>query len=186
MSFSSDVKTELAGLPVEKACCRTALAYGLLQMGRAFTGNAISLQTENEAVASLYARLIPVICGISSLAAVTPPEDGEKKKTYYMITVEEEAQRRRVLERFGHTTGDVAVRLNRANLECDDCAAAYLRGAFLSCGAVTDPRADYHMEFSVPYFNLSRDLMSLLREQNFSPRMVRRAGSHVIYFKESE
>ena len=93
---------------------------------------------------------------------------------------------RGVVERFGHTAGEVTVRLNRANLECDDCAAAYLRGAFLSCGAVTDPNADYHMEFSVPTHNLSRDLMALLGEQDFSPRMVRRAGGNVVYFKESE
>ena len=185
MSFSSDVKKELAGLLPEKTCCRAAEAYGLLQMGHAFTGGSISLQTENDAVAGLYTRLVPEICGIPPLTAAAPPEM-EKRKAYYIVTVEEEAQRRRVLERFGHTAGEVTVRLNRANLECDDCAAAYLRGAFLSCGAVTDPKADDHMEFSVPTHNLSRDLMALLGEQDFSPRMVRRAGGNVVYFKESE
>lgn len=49
MSFSSDVKKELAGLLPEKTCCRAAEAYGLLQMGHAFTGGSISLQTENDA-----------------------------------------------------------------------------------------------------------------------------------------
>ena len=56
MSFSSDVKTEAARQLPEKACCRVAEAYGLLQMGHAFTGTAVSLQTENAAVAVLYAQ----------------------------------------------------------------------------------------------------------------------------------
>ena len=94
MSFSSDVKKELAGLLPEKTCCRAAEAYGLLQMGHAFTGGSISLQTENDAVAGLYTRLVPEICGIPPLTAAAPPEM-EKRKAYYIVTVEEEAQRRR-------------------------------------------------------------------------------------------
>lgn len=186
MSFSSDVKTEAARQLPEKACCRAAEAYGLLQMGHAFTGTAVSLQTENAAVAALYAQLMREICSVKPLEITDPSEEGGKRKTYHMVTVEDTAQRRRVLERFGHTPEDVTVRLNRANLECEECAASYMRGAFLSCGAITDPHVDYHMEFSVPYYNLSRDLMSLLGELDFYPRMVRRAGGNVVYFKESE
>ena len=43
MSFSSDVKKELAGLLPEKTCCRAAEAYGLLQMGHAFTLSLIHI-----------------------------------------------------------------------------------------------------------------------------------------------
>ena len=91
-----------------------------------------------------------------------------------------------MLERFGHSPADLAVRLNRANLECDGCAPALLRGAFLACGAVIDPASGYHMEFSVPYYNLCRDLLSLLRELGFHAKQVCRKGAQVVYLKESE
>ena len=57
MSFSSEVKQELAELPADKPCCRAALAYGLLEFGHAFTGSRMSLQTEHAAVAHLYSAL---------------------------------------------------------------------------------------------------------------------------------
>ena len=78
------------------------------------------------------------------------------------------------------------MRINRANLECESCAATYLRGLFLSCGVVTDPSSDYHLEFSVPYYNLSRDLTVLLAECCLRAELARRGGCHIVYFKESE
>ena len=58
MSFSSDVKRELCEIVPEKACCRKAQLYGMLEAGRSFSADRISLQTESEAVAQLYQRLL--------------------------------------------------------------------------------------------------------------------------------
>lgn len=182
MSFSADVKTELVDALPDKPCCRAAQAYGMLEFGHAFCGREISLQTEQPAVADLYARLTAEVCG------VLPPEtDTVRRRTTLQVRRYGDADaRRRVLERFGHAPGDVSVRLNRANVDCEQCARALLRGAFLVCGAVTDPNHDYHLEFSVPYYNLSRDLLSLLGEVGFSAKAVTRNGSYVVYIKESE
>ena len=92
---------------------------------------------------------------------------------------------KQVFERFGHSR-EVTLRLNRAVLDCENCISAFVRGAFLVCGAVTNPQVDYHLEFSVPYLNLSNDLVTLLGEVGLHPRTVRRKGSYVVYFKESE
>lgn len=182
MSFSSDVKKELSGVIPNKPCCRAALLYGMLEFGHAFDGNNVSLQTEQTAVADLYCHLIAQVCGVPE-----PRRDTLRRRTALQCcTVDDPDHRRRVLERFGHSVGDVSVRLNRANLDCEDCARALLRGAFLSGGAVTDPSHDYHLEFSVPYYNLSRDLISLLGEENIQAKMVSRNGSYIVYIKESE
>lgn len=182
MSFSSDVKKELAGLPPERACCRAALAYGLLEFGHAFSGAEISIQTEHEPVAALYSELVAEVCGTDK----PPVQALARRGGFYIVAVEGEEARRRVLERFGHTARDVTVRLNRANLECESCAAALLRGAFLACGAVTNPASGYHMEFSVPYYNLCRDLLALLGELGLRAKQVCRKGTQVAYLKESE
>ena len=78
------------------------------------------------------------------------------------------------------------MRLNRANLECDTCAAAYIRGVFLACGAMTTPQIGYHMEFSIPYYHLSRDWQALFSEWGLTAREIRRKGNYVLYLKESE
>lgn len=179
MSFSSEVKDELcAQLPT--GCCRTAMLYGMVQTGRAFSPAAVSLQTEHDGVATVYATLLREVCGVQSLCR-TRREGG-----FILLSVEEAAERTALLRRFGHMSGEVALRLNRANFECEDCAAAYLAGAFLACGAITNPETGYHLEFHLPHYNLSRDLLALLRELALSPKYMNRKGNQVIYFKESE
>ena len=180
MSFSSDLKTELAAV-TGPACCEVAQAYGMLEYGRCFSAAGISLQTENGAVAQRYFELLQTVCGVLPLIE-TPPVG---KAGLYTVSVPKQ-DRERVLARFGHGGREVALRLNRANLECDECAAAFLRGVFLVSGTVTNPQVDYHLEFNVPYLNLSRDLMALLGEQGLAAKSVRRKGNYIVYFKESE
>ncbi len=182
MSFSSDVKIELSEMLPDKPCCRAAQAYGMLEFGHAFGERDISLQTEQPAVADLYSRLTATVCGVQP-----PKADTVRRRTTLQIRqYSDGATRKKVLERFGHSFGEVSVRLNRANLDCEHCARALLRGAFLVCGAVTDPNHDYHLEYSVPYYNLSRDLIALLGEVGFPAKVVTRNGSYVVYIKESE
>jgi DNA-binding protein WhiA len=89
-----------------------------------------------------------------------------------------------VLAAFGHTGHEISLRVNRANLENECCRASFLRGVFLSCGTVTDPVKDYHLEFILPYMNLAKDVMALLREgPDFQPALVNRKGSFVVYIK---
>ena len=58
MSFSSDVKQELAQVPVLSDCCAQARAYGMLLFGRMFSVSEISFVTENENIAKLYCDVI--------------------------------------------------------------------------------------------------------------------------------
>lgn len=182
VSFSGDVKRELAAIRPEAGCCLAAQAYGMAEGGHAFGGGEVSLQTEYRDVAERYRELLTLVCRLSENGCRL--EDG--RGGFTMAAVREDRLCRRVLERFGHTVGEVAVRINRANLECDGCVPAYLRGLFLSCGVVTDPSSDYHLEFSLPYYNLSRDLTVLLAECGLRAKLTRRGGCHIVYFKESE
>ena len=182
MSFSSEAKKEIAADLPDKLCCRAAMAYGMLECGHAFSAGEISLQTEQETVADVYDRLVRRICGVPAPTRETL----RRRVTLHQSTVPEAADRLRVLDRFGHAPREVSLRLNRANLDCDQCACAYLRGAFLACGTVTDPEHDYHLEFSVPHYNLSRDLTALLRELDFPAKTAGRSGSYIVYLKESE
>ena len=182
MSFSSETKKEIAADLPDKLCCRTAQIYGMLECAHAFSAEEISIQTEQETVAELYDRLASRIGGIPRLSRQVLP----RRTPLHHCWVDAPDQRKTVLERFGHSAGQVSLRLNRANLDCDNCARAYLRGAFLVCGAVTDPEHDYHLEFSLPHYNLSRDIATLFPELDFPAKITTRGGSYVVYIKESE
>ena len=61
-----------------------------------------------------------------------------------------------------------------------------MRGAFISCGTVTDPNKNYHLELVVPFMKLSQDLFKLISDTGIQTKTVVRKGSHVIYIKDSE
>lgn len=182
MSFSTEAKKEIAALMPDKLCCRTAQIYGMLECAHAFSAAEISLQTEQEEIADLYDRMVSRICSVPRPVRTTL----RRRTTLWQSTIPDAHLRRQVLEHFGHGEKEVSLRLNRANLDCDACARAYLRGAFLVCGAVTDPEKDYHLEFATPRYHLSRDLLALFREVNFPAKIVTRGGSYVVYIKGSE
>ena len=144
MSFSSDIKNELAALSNETACCDVAQCYGMAEFSRAFSASAVTLQTESEAAAVRYRELLQTVCGVT--AEHTAPTT---EKAIMHTVVVRKAACERVLDRFGHSK-EISRRINRAVMECDACAAAFVRGVFLVCGAVTNPQVDYHLEFSAP------------------------------------
>lgn len=178
MSFSSQVKSELASVE-NSPCCMRAQTYGLLLFSRAFSFADISMQTDMELIAHLSRDGMQLEAGVD--AHLSQSASGKFK-----VCVRTAAQRQQVMNAFGHEKGELALRLNRANLMGDCCMAALLRGAFLACGTLTDPEKDYHLEFVVPFRYISRDLAKLLDELSLAPKQVVRKGSHIVYCKDSE
>ena len=66
----------------------------------------------------------------------------------------------------------------------DCCIRAYLRGAFMAAGTVSDPAKSYHFEISCPNEEEAVYLVSLLERCGVSPGWTERKGQPVIYVKE--
>ncbi len=186
MSFASDTKKEICREIPENACCQKAQAYGLWLFTRGFSLQENAVVTENGSVARLMAESAAEEAGGMVEMSVSMHR---KESGVYTLTIPGDDQRQRLLEAFGHTGHEVNLRLNRANLENDCCMRAFIRGAFLSCGTVTDPRKDYHLEFVVNHRRLAQDFITLLEEVeglHLQPSLTRRKGSCVVYIKGSE
>lgn len=181
MSFSADVKKELTQ-NISSACCYKAEAFGMLLYGRAFGITEISLMTEFKDVAEHYAS------GIRDLTGVTPFIE-ETKAGNFKISIPEKEDRLKILEFFGYTGKELALRVNLSNLEQtneDCCSKAFLRGAFLVCGSITDPEKDYHIEFTVAKAKLCDDLMQIIGDTGLKAKKIIRNNSFVLYSKEAE
>ena len=181
MSFSSDLKTELTEL-IPSACCTKAEAFGMLIFGRSFSLSEISLMTEIQAVAEHYCTSIRDLTGVT-------PELVCSQAGNYKISVPAKADRLKILEFFGYTGKELTLRVNLSNLEQsneDCCSRAFLRGAFIACGSVTDPQKDYHIEFSVAKAKLCDDLMQVIGDLGLRCKKIIRNNSYVVYSKEAE
>lgn len=179
MSFSMQVKSELVKTEYEKACCKKSLLYGMCIFGKSFSNASVSLQTENEAVSLLYQLLLKELFNIKSDIKKSP------QGRNYTVSVSDRADAAKLLRLFGHD-GIGSIKINHSNFDCDACINAFVAGAFLSCGTISDPKKDYHMEFTIPYLNLSKSLLTLLEEMELNPKYTNRKGYNIVYFKESE
>ena len=66
------------------------------------------------------------------------------------------------------------------------CASAYLRGAFLGSGFVSDPRGDFHFEITVESREMADDLVNIMDEKGIRARIMQRRSSYVVYMKSGE
>ena len=181
MSFSNQVKTELCRGELSRRCCARAEAYGALLFCRSFTREEIKLVTGTPAFAKrlpeLFRRAFKV-----EFDAVTASAAG--KQTFRLT---DPAKLTAVREAFGYEPeAFLAHHINFAVVEEDHCRSAFLRGAFLAGGSVTDPAKRYHLELCTTHFNVSRELSALLREAGFEPKQTTRKSNYITYFKPSE
>lgn len=154
----------------------------MLIFGRAFSLSEISLMTEIQAVAEHYCMSLRDLTGVT-------PELTCSKAGNYKINIPTRADRLKILEYFGYTGKEITLRVNLSNLEQsneDCCSKAFLRGAFLVCGSVTDPQKDYHIEFSVTKAKLCEDLMQVIGDLGLRCKKIVRNNSYVVYAKEAE
>ena len=185
MSFSSDIKNEQCKLEFKRECCLRAECYGAWLFSKCFTLKEAAFVTENGAVARRMLELAAAGAGVSGELSFGV---SRRKKPAYRVGLPDSGSREAMLQEFGHTGKETSLRLNRANVENSCCVAAFLRGAFLTCGTATDPNKEYHLEFAVPHKNLANDLYTLLCEVEafpLSPAVALRKGGYVVYMKES-
>ena len=167
MSFSSEVKEELAKRISPARHCQIAELAAIMnlcgQYGRDENGGfTIGFQTENEAVARKGFTLL--------------------KKTYNIDTdiVLREEDIEGLLRKVGELDGPVSPIL----IKNACCQRAFLRGAFLSIGSMSDPAKGYHLEFDCTNEEKAAQLQELIRGFDIEARIIRRKKYHVVYLKE--
>ena len=180
MSFSSQVKNELVKIEYESYCCKKSLLYGMTLFSKEFSYRGCMFQTENENIVMLYKRLLKELCNIDTDIAVSP--SGKN----YSIVIEDKAIATKIFTFFGHDKSETNLKVNFSNFQCPRCQNAFLAGAFLSCGTVSSPEKDYHLEFIVPFLNLTKSFITFLQEMALNPKLTNRKGYNIIYFKVSE
>lgn len=177
MSFCADIKAQLAGIRSPKRC-KLPLIYGFLLFGRSFSYNRISLQTSSREVSEYYAALL----GECFSAAVQSKEGGGKRPTF-CVSVPSETDRLKILAAFDFGICGGAV--NRDILECPGGEAAFIRGAFLACGNVSDPEKGYRADFSVKTGAAASELSELLLENGIESHISKRGNGFCVYVGSS-
>lgn len=175
MSFSGKVKEELAEqFPTGRHCLLAEIAaisamcgtYGVDEAGE----ELLSIHTENAAVARKCFTLLKKTFNIGDeVSAYTSIRTNpEKDSTIYYLLAQGE--------------GLKAVRNVSVQAVC--CKRAYLRGAFLASGSVSDPSKSYHFEIVCGTEEQAQYLQYLMNGFGTEAKIVRRKKSYVVYLKD--
>ncbi len=189
VGFSRDTKDDLAHLIPSRPCCRRAelsaliRMAGVLRLGRRSPG--LTVPVENAAVARLILTLLRLVFR-QEAEVVVRRRRRLRKNNVYTVELPPTAPVADLLRHLGildDREGFVAAAppgLKRC------CGKAYLRGAFLAKGSVTDPERGYHLELSVDTPDLLSSLQDLLASFDLPWRRSGRKGEPVLYSKEAD
>lgn len=158
MSFSSNVKDELlTGISSSKHCKLAELAAMVIMTGKFVDGQW------HEPEDNIYVS-------------------GKAKKLIKLLNID-----------IGSEEGKLSLKLIRTDerytidhmlIERSCCKQAYLRGAFLAAGSVTNPEKGYHLELVCDTKGQSEILIDIIKSFGVEPRTISRKKYYVVYIKD--
>ena len=188
MSFTSEVKDELAHVPPECSHCEKATLAALVRIeGTLFVSGPghyrMEVATDTPSVARLVIRLLHTLYRLKT--ELTVRRSVLHKTPNYLIEVPSQAGLADALRDMGVLSADggleMGVSPGLVQKKC--CAAAYLRGAFLGSGFLSSPKSDFHFEITVESEALAEGIVELLARSGIAARVMQRRSSHMVYLK---
>ena len=170
MSFSAEVKEELEKvLPTSRHCQLAELAamihFGCCIKTTEKGEEIIEIQSENDSVRRKYFTL--------------------SKKTFIInnCSAKKVLQAVKLLDENGHSR-QISHEVSSLLIKNSCCKRAFLRGAFLCLGSMSDPHKGYHLEFVCEHEVHAEQIKQVVGSFDLEARIVKRKRYYVVYLKE--
>lgn len=196
MSFSSQTKNKLSRLEIQNDCCPKAELAALIRMSGtiqlAGRGNInIKFSTENAAIARRVFSLIKKLYN-SQIEVMVRKNKQLKKNNNYLMIIHDKKSVDNIIKDTGLFNEkqrfllDINYKIPKDLIKKRCCKRAYIRGAFLGGGSLSDPEKTYHLEFVTHNKDHAQDLSYIINSFNLNSKIVIRKDYYVVYLKEGE
>ena len=193
MSFSSRVKEELSRQLSPARHCQIAEIAAIISLcGRIQISEndryRIKISTENAAVARKYFTLLKKTFNISTDVSIRQGAEGHRLRTYTVgVSRHEDAMRvlqaTKLIDRYGEIEENLSLAQNVVIMQ-SCCKRAFIRGAFLASGSISDPEKFYHFEIVCAAEAKAVQLQGLILAFGLDAKIVQRKKYYVVYIKE--
>ena len=178
MSFTSEVKNEVSKLDFTEA--ENIAELSALITTTAEIDATIKITTENASVARKIFYTIKQIFDINVKITVRKGFNFQKK---YLYILEITKNVDNILETLGIENNITSKYI----YDDEETLRAYLRGIFLGCGSINDPKKSrYHLEFLVSTKEKANQINELLNKYNLGSKILQRESRYMVYIKGSE
>lgn len=194
MSFSSKVKGEICrytDLTKEEAISQlSAIMKVSGTIGFSGSGMSFKIATENATSARLIFTLLKEHFNIHSKLMVKKSNSLKKNNLYMVLITEEMGVKELLVEtgilviQDGITGLDYGIDKHMVNTE--ETSRAYIRGAFLGGGSVSNPEKTYHLEFVTHSLEYATELSKVINSFKLNSKVIQRKNSYIVYIKEGE
>ncbi len=193
MSFSKDVKEELSRTDVSARHCQIAEITAIITMcGRiiisARNKYSLKIQTENIAVARKYFTLLEKAFNIYGETSIRQNAHLKNSRVYIVTVNEHESavkilQATKLLDERQEIAENMSIVHNVVIMK-DCCKRAFVRGAFLAAGSISDPEKSYHFEIVCETQAKAEQLSEIIKTFEIESKIVERKKHFVVYIKE--
>ena len=171
MSFSGKIKEELAQHYAKARHCNLAELSALVHMSGSFEKDGygrciLKLHTENDGVARKCFTLLGKTFNISTDIAIR--RNTAKGSCSYYIRAK----------------GEELLAVENVIVQAVCCKRAYIRGAFIASGSMSDPDKSYHFEIVCGTLKPAEYLRNMINSFEMDAKIVKRKKSYVVYLKE--
>lgn len=192
LSFSAQVKDELAHLPVQQTCCsRMEVAALLRACGRISIGAsnhlACTVTTDHSPVARRFIRMVKSEFELQTEVLVMRRRR-LRKNLAYVVRIPHQPGLVEMLKTLGFLDeeGRLSDWSDLPSLEHDHCRRAYLRGSFMGTGWVSSPERQHHLEMTTTATEAADAVGQILFRYGIPVRVAYRKESLVLYVKDAE
>lgn len=192
MSFSAKTKNELSRRTSDSKCCQLAELSALVRvsgvihlLGRGKTN--LTITTENPAIARLIFILFKRSLRIHTEIDVSK-NTVLRKNNLYHIRILDSTEVLKKLEIMIEEEGSIIINdsIPKTLLVNECCRRAYIRGAFLGGGSLSDPEKSYHIEFITHSMTYASELSELINTYELHSRVIPRKKNFIVYLKEGD
>lgn len=195
MSFSSDVKAEIAAdIPSARHCRTASLAAFLSCIGR-FEGGPedgyrLFLTNDNGEAYRKCFTLVRKTINISTVSLNSVHRERRDQRGWTQAGISSEAVKElavklMICDKDGKLLENRGMTVAPGLLKRSCCKRNYIRDLFLCCGSVSDPRKEYHLEWSCSTVEQASQLQGILQSFGKEAKAVLRKKFYVVYFKDS-
>ncbi len=174
MSFTAEVKNEVSKLELNKTDSLSELS-GIMHEFK-----DLKVTTENASVAR---RIFKIVKDIYKVNAVITVRKGYNYHKNYIYILEIKQKKDIIIN-------DLSLNnpiLDNYLVDDEYLLRAYLRGLFLICGSINDPKKSrYHLEFVVNDLDYANFISDKLNYFNLNSKVIKRDLKYMVYIKEAE
>ncbi len=175
MTFTTSLKEEISQTSLNAQETRIELEAFIKFSGR--ISHEIVLTLENGAVARKIYKDIKKVYDIIPIITIRN-QKRFRIKQIYILTIKDKVD---------FIKDDINIRYPISELTSDEEKVAFLRGAFLAVGNISNPQTSgYHLEFIAANLKLAKEIRCLLDYFNFDAKIITRGYKSVVYLKASE